>query len=68
MYKVKYALLDLTVPFKGRICNSRSFVPSDPVGFSSTPVWLERQKRCGCVFHWNLGEVWSLIVGDIKPS
>lgn len=70
MYKVKYALLDLTVPFKGRICNFTGlFVPSDPGGFFvNSRLAGKAEEMRDVFFHWNLGEVWSLIVGDIKPS
>lgn len=70
MYKVKYALLDLTVPFKGRICNFTGlFVPSDPGGFFvNSRLAGKAEEMRDVFFHWNLGEVWSLIMGDIKPS
>lgn len=68
MYKVDFCCVDLTAMFKGRICNFTGL-------FADSGGFFVNGKRAGNVeemrdifFHWNLGEVWSLLTGDIKPS
>jgi len=68
MYRPNFSCIDLTVKYKGKICNFTGI-------FANSDGLYVNGKRAGHVeemrdifFYWKLGEVWSLLTGDIKPS